>query len=388
MRLQGLVDGFIRPAIRTVLDGKHWKWRATLFVLALSLFRAFPSYDGLFTGYDLGTWQRALVQVDHPFTDMGRLFPDWANQHEAMLTFRITVPLAAHLLGLRRAGILIFQGLAGVVFLYASLALACKITASRKAALSVALAAACCWAGESGFHELRGGYFDIFAICLLVLALLAESPLLTAVCMLLAAFTDERAVLASPLVFLFAVTRSSRVGWRTLFGGKAIAVPLAIAAYGAARLYFTLKYSLAVMTGGNGLSVLSHQLNLVPLGLLTGLNGAWLLVGCGVAVLWLGRRYALAVSLLAAVALSAGSGLLVRDISRSVAYCFPAVFVALSVLSRHQSAEEVEKIAVWAGVISLLVPEYQIYGSSTPFWLPPFLFQIFRWIFFPRLVFP
>jgi hypothetical protein len=340
-------------------------------VLALSLFRAFPSYDGLATAYDRGTWRKTMVKVDYPLTDMAR-FPD--KSHEAKLTFRVTVPLLAHVLHLRRNGMLILAGVAGVLLLYAVLGIAHRVTGSRKAALFVCLAIACAWPGETAFHELRGGYFEAVALCLLVLAMADLPSPLTAAAVCGAAFTDERALVACGLVFLFWVSESG------LFARRSVAVLIGCGAYGATRLWLTLAHSIIVSTGGNGLPVFLHETNIIPLGIWTGLGGAWLLVVCCLAALLLQRRYGMAAAFCAATVAVAGIALLVLDVTRSMAYCLPAVFVGISALKRSESLEAVEKLSIAAGAISLLTPAYVVQGSWEVYWLYPLPVQLLRWL--------
>ncbi|MGD0013564.1 MAG: hypothetical protein ABSD56_03940 [Bryobacteraceae bacterium] len=373
------MDRFVGPVILRVLSDRHWKRASVFAVLLVSLFRAFPSYDALATAYDKGTWRDAMVQVDDPFADMSRFFPD--ESHQSKMTFRLTVPVLAHIFHLHRTGILVFSALLGIVLLYSVLTVAFKITGSRKAAFFVCLAAACSWSGETAFHELRGGYYDAAALCLLVLAATTESFPLTAITVFLAAWTDERALIASSFVFLLSISQAERVGPRSFLAGKRAAILIAWAAYLATRVYLTAAHSLTVSTGNVGLSVFRQQTNVIPLGVWTGLGGGWLLVACGIAALLLARRYRMTAAFCGALGVTIGLGLLVLDVTRSMAYCLPAVFVGLSVLSRSQPLEETESLAVLSGIVSLIVPEYHVQGRTDLYWLYPLPIQAIRWLF-------
>jgi hypothetical protein len=370
--LHRVVNESIEPAILKLLSGPRWKWKALLVVLALSLLRAFPSYDGLATAYDRGTWRKVMVKVDYPLIDMARSFPD--ESHEAKLTFRVTVPLLAHVLHLRRNGMLVLAAVAGALLLYAVLGIAHRVTGSRKAALFICLATACAWPGETAFHELRGGYFDAVALCLLVLAMADLPSPLTAAAVCAAAFTDERALVACGLVFLFWVSESG------LFARRPVAVLIGCGAYGAIRLWLTLAHSAIVSTGGVGLSIFLHETNIIPLGIWTGLGGAWLLVVCGLTALLLQRRYGMAAAFSAATVATVGLALLVLDVTRSMAFCLPAVFVGIGALRRSESVETVERLSIAAGAVSLLTPAYVVQGSWELYWLYPLPVQLLRWL--------
>ncbi len=355
-----------------ILSGPGWKWKALLVVLAISLFRAFPSYDALATPFVETTWRNALIKVDHPMADMARLFPP--ESHESKLTLRLAVPLLAHVLHLGETGLLIFSGIVGVLLLYVVLTLAAKLGAGRKTALFTCLAVACAWPGEAGFHELRGGFYDAPALCLLLLAMLSDSAPLAALCVFLAAWTDERALIASPFVILLSLASSKRRF------AKPIAIGIAWIAYLATVTLLIQAYSLSIATGGVGLAVLSSQINMIPLGIWTGLSGAWLLVAAGIAAALRQKRPAIATAFSAELALMIVTAVLVVDITRSMAYCLPAVPLALAMLIRSVSPERLERVAKTSAIVSLVAPTYYAQGSTGLWWLFPLPIQIARWL--------
>jgi hypothetical protein len=340
-----------------------WKWKALLLVLGISLFRAFPAYDALATPHSKATFRNMRFQVDHLPCDMGRFFP--ADSHESKLTFRLTVPAAARVLHLDETGLLIFYGLAGIALLYMVLVLSEKITGSRQAAFFVCLAIACVWPGETSFHELYGGVYDGIALCLVLLALFTESALLAGTSLFLGAWTDERALIAS--AFLLLCGRK-----------KAIAAVAAGAAYVVTRLILTKAFSLAVATGSVGFSILKPHSTLIPVGLWTGLGGAWILVVFSLIVLFRRKRYWLAAAFCGLLGAATFAAFLVLDVTRTMAYCLPAVFVALSALKRYESLEKVGKFAKIGGVASVLAPTFFVMGN-TVLYLYPLPIEIIRW---------
>ncbi len=366
-------------AVDRILSGPGWRWKALLIVLAISLFRAFPSYDALATPFVETTWRNALLKVDHPMADMARLFPP--ESHESKLTLRLAVPLFAHILHLDETGLLIFSFIAGALLLYVVIALAAKLGAGRKAALFTSLSVACAWAGEAGFHELRGGFYDGPALCLLLLAMWSDLAPVAGLCVFLAAWTDERALIASPFVILLSIASSKRGFVPALLTAKPIAVVVAWLAYLAVRIILINAYSLSIATGGVGLAVLAEQTNMIPLGIWTGLSGAWIFVTTGIAAAFEQKRRGLAAAFAAELALTIAAALLVIDITRSMAYCLPAVPVALSILMRNASLERVERLAKTSAIVSLIAPTYYAQGGTGLWWLYPLPIQIVRWIY-------
>jgi hypothetical protein len=309
--------------------------------------------------------------------DTSRIFPP--GSHESNLTFRLTVPILAHIFHLHEAGVLIFFAFVGFVLLYLVLKVAFTLSGSKTVALFVCLSTACTWPGEAAFHELRGGYYDALALCLLLAALASSSSLLTAAFLFLAAWTDERALIASSFVFLLYAYNNAG-GFRRFLVGKPAAVVVAIAAYFGTRAYLTATHSYPHAASGIGLSIFSQQVNVIPLAIWTGLGGSWILVFLGLLTLFLQKRYLLAaafcVGLLGAIAAS----LAVVDVTRSMAYCLPGVFVALAALSSREGGRQIEKLAAISGVISLLIPTYYLEGSGGLWWLYPLPIQLARWL--------
>ncbi len=361
--------------IDRLLSGPRWKLRALLVVLSLSLFRAFPSYDALRTDFVQAKWRAVQIKFDQPFADTSRLFPP--GTHESQLTFRLTAPLLAKTFGLRRNGMLIFFAITGILILYASLHLAHEASKSRRIALFVCLALACVWPGVAAFHELRGGYYDALALCLLLLALSTRRWVVAFLLVFAAAWTDERAVIASFFLLLYPDAGKGGLGGAR---PQVVSTLLACGAYAGARAYLAVIHSYPAMPAGMGISVLADQLSIIPLAIWTGLGGAWILVVLALPLLLSQRRYLVALGFAGALTATAGGALLVADVTRSMAYCLPAVFVALSVLSRGRPEKQVERLAAIVAGISFIVPTGYVEGPAGVWWLYPLPFQLGRWL--------
>jgi hypothetical protein len=376
-RFYGTLRSRIDAGIDRILSGPNWKWKALCAVVALSLFRAFPNYDALQTNFFETKWRDVQIKFDHPMVDTSRIFPP--ESHESKLTFRLTVPILAHVFHLHRAGVLIFFAFAGVVLLYLVLKVAFTLSASKRVALFICLTTACTWPGEVAFHELRGGYYDALALCLLVAACATSSSLLTATFLFLAAWTDERALIASSFVFLLYASNNTN-GIRRFLMGKPAAVVVAAAAYLGIRAYLTATHSYGLAASGVGLSVLSQQTNVIPLAIWTGLGGSWILVVLGLVALFLQKRYLAAAGFCGALVGMIVASLAVTDVTRSMAYCLLAVFVALAALNSSEGVKQIEKLAAISAMISLLVPTYYLEGNAGLWWLYPLPMQIVRWL--------
>jgi hypothetical protein len=362
-----------------ILSGSHWKSKALGVILLLTLFRAFPSYDALRWQYVETTWRDVQPLLEHPLIDPGKLAAAGQDARLINLRFRRTVPVLAYLLHLGRTGLMLLFALAGVVILFAALHTVEQVTASRRAAFFVCLAVACAWPGETAFHELRGGYYDAVALCFLVLALAVTSPVVSGACVFLAAWTDERALLASALVLLFAISRSEAGGWRGVLSGKTAAVLVAWAAYFASRVWLVSVQPLATTSGGLGLSTFIEQFNAAPLGTWTGLGGCWILTGCGIVSGLLQRRRWMTLCFCGVLGLLVASAAAITDVTRTMSFALPAVFLAVSLLARGEKVRRIEKLALLSAAVSFAIPTYYVQGSSGFWWIYPLPVQLVRW---------
>jgi hypothetical protein len=372
-----------------------------LLVLVFSLLRAFPNYSFLREAGNQGTWRNAAIKGQDPTVDMTRRFPP--ASHEAKLNFRLTVPLLARVLHLGRDGLLALFSISGVLILYFTLDLSYQLTqspwqngiaplaqqparinrevrssdflGSRIAAAAVCMAVACIWPGVLAFHQLLGGFYDAVALCLLLAAMRATAPL-AAVALFLAAWTDERALLAAGLILVYAALRREFA--------RGIAIAAAGSAYAATRLYFGNVYSLHTAWDGIGLGILLKDFNMAPLGIWTGLGGCWLIVAGGMWVLLARRRFFLVLAYGLALCAVIVAALVVEDVTRSMAYTLPAVFVGLAALVESEPPLVIERVAAASALICVLVPTYFAQAGNAT-WLLPSVIQAIRLALYPRL---
>ena len=372
-----------------------------LLVLVFSLLRAFPNYSFLREAGNQGTWRNAAIKGQDPTVDMTRRFPP--ASHEAKLNFRLTVPLLARVLHLGRDGLLALFSISGVLILYFTLDLSYQLTqspwqngiaplaqqparinrevrssdflGSRIAAAAVCMAVACIWPGVLAFHQLLGGFYDAVTLCLLLAAMRATAPL-AAVALFLAAWTDERALLAAGLILVYAALRREFA--------RGIAIAAAGSAYAATRLYFGNVYSLHTAWDGIGLGILLKDFNMAPLGIWTGLGGCWLIVAGGMWVLLARRRFFLVLAYGLALCAVIVAALVVEDVTRSMAYTLPAVFVGLIALAESEPPLVIERVAATGALVCVLVPTYFTQAGNAT-WLLPSVFQAIRLALYPRL---
>jgi hypothetical protein len=372
-------DRMIRLAER-IVAGRFVSARILLVALAVGLFFSTPNYKRLYSEDNVKAWAGVLEKCNDPFLDMTRKYEPIV--HESKLNFRLTVPIAAKLLGLGMTGLFALQSACGVLLLWACAATFLRITGDRVAALFLTIGVASTWAGATGFVELRG-MFDVVALLFLACAVLAEGPVLAGLAVFLAAWTDERGLIASSLVYLYHVYRRyGGVGDRisAFFGPAPLGVVLSWSAYFATRFALARAYHITTPVAGVSPRIFLSQLNNLPMGCWTALEGGWLLVIAASIALVKLRQLAFLAAYASALAIVLASAMAVFDVTRSMAYALPAVFIALEVLRKTESGDDLRTLCVAASALSFLWPTYYAEYHNIIWWNSPLPFRALKWL--------
>jgi hypothetical protein len=341
-----LYDRLIASAERAV-SRPAWRAKVALLAFALSLYTAWPPYAELRAGSFHEDWDAVLAQCAHPLTPQTH---DPAS-HSAKIAFRLTVPALAYVLRLGLPGLLVLQHLALFgLFCYAAL-LAERATNDRVTAWFATLGLALTFPGNVLCSDLAG-FFDGVAYALLLAAMFHRGRLAVFALCLAAAFVDERGFLATGLVFL----------WHWTDRRLAAAVALAGATYLAAR--FVLGHFCGLHTPTSGTNLLPEQAHRLPFALWTAMEGFWLPVLFAAWLALKGGQWLRTLPYLAASAVLAAIALSVIDITRSMGYLLPVVFVGLRELAHSRPLLSLRRLVLSAALISL-VPTCFASGQRT-----------------------
>lgn len=366
----GLCSWFERLAL-----GERWLLKTVLAATLLALLCSFPRPAATTQIGSAPEWGPLRAQIEHPLTPRAH---DPAG-HAAKTAFRLVAPGVAHVLGLGPAGLKLLEALCGVLLLALVALAAARTSGERSAAVLVTLLVASSFMGISAFVEHRG-FFDAVALLGLALACAWRNPLAVAAGVSLACWTDERGAIAAPLVaLLHFVEAPAERGAKRALDPCCLAVALALGLYAGGRAWLGARYGLYTPLAGTGARYLVTQLNNLPLGLWTGLEGGWLLVlAAGVALWRAGRRWLL-VSAILAGGLVIGAAFSVWDITRSLIYLLPALFLALRLLREHEPAPA--RATLWraAFLLSLLWPNLYVAGKGEVSWNYPLPLMAFKY---------
>ena len=117
-----------------------------------------------------------------------------------------------------------------------------------------------------------------------------------------------------------------------------------------------------------------------PMGAWTGLEGGWLLVLAAAVVLVRRRRFLFLAMYLGAIAILLIVSMCVYDITRSMAYLLPALFVALDVLGEVESVPDLRLLCGVSALVSILWPNYAPWEENRIFWNVPLPVRLLSWV--------
>lgn len=363
--------------LSTICNSGNWKIWSTLISLTLALFCSFPSYDVLSSkDYIERHWKPVLLKAENPLFDLNTLYGP--GSHESKNNLRLTVPVIAKLLHLNIWGILLFAGLMGICLLYLTIEVTMNITQDRVASLLATLIVSSIYAGIASFVELRG-IFDGVALAFLVVSLL-PNPFLVWSSLFLAFWTDERAVIAGSLVWLFHSLKHNDASKLYVWSANSLSVVIAWFSYFLVRVLLEVFLNLHTPTAGFGLQILLNQINNIPMGIWTGLEGGWIIVILAIILLLLQRNFKVVFLFITFMSFVVGVSVSVVDITRSMAYILPALFIAIKVLATLETREEVRRFLLISLLVSLLWPNYYAGGKHSIWWNYPLPIQVVRWV--------
>jgi hypothetical protein len=361
-------------------ESPRWMWKWAILCYAFILFFSFPDLPKLFNPGDHSIWQAVQEQIADP---TAQHYIDDPESHQAKRTFRLFMPMLFKLLHTENIFLMyLLQQFAVIALLFFVLRISFRVTSDKLTTAALALAVSFLFIGQAGVVDVFGK-FDTIAICGLLGAMAFRHPLLVFVFCSIAAWTDERGLLACSLVFVWwKMWENEKITFVALFRpqGSSLAVILAIGFYSGLRLYLQNKYNMQTATGLVGLDVLQSQFNMIFFGLWTGLEGLWLLFFASVAALFRQREWWLGISITLSIIILVSLSFLVVDISRSLMYLAPLIFICLLILAKTESKIYLRKLVLTSALICILVPTYFAEGGFRIEGANPLFFKVLDWM--------
>jgi hypothetical protein len=354
----------------------NWLFKLCVLCFVLSLFSAFPSYDVYWRGVEFkSSWDAFYRQIENPL----KYYNYDSNSHEAKMAFRIFVPLLAHALNLNAASVFFLQYISLILFFFLTGLLIWKITADKVSTFILTLSCSFIFTGNVLVSDLRA-IFDGVAFTLLCLAMCSKQSLIIFLAVFFAGFTDERALISSSLIYLWFSITEQELFSVTLksffnFNYKNLVIIWAWIAY------FTCRYLLISLfdfkTQAGGTTFFREQINNLPIGIASSLEGFWIVVLISLVYLLYKKRWLLSAVYIGLMSMIIFVAMSVIDITRSMAYITPAIFISLYIISKVESVCAIRNIS-FVVLIICLFPTYYVEGKDRVQLFYPLPLQIIR----------
>lgn len=369
--------GKVLDYIDNKLPKKHWELKIGILAALVSLFFAFPYIHGYLHSGSAANWNALITQFDAPFK-----FVEYAaGTHPSNIGFRVTVPLLAHYIGFGRTGSFVVQYLSFFILFYLVASLSKSALKDRTSAAIATFAFAFIWAGNILCSDIRG-FFDVVSFALIVGAMRSKNPFIIFACLLLASFNDERSLIASGFVFLWHLMNSQSNGFAHFKDFFRI-TPIWMSIIGSWVAYFILRFLMVnafdfqIGAADIGVKQFLYQFNNLPLGTWLGLEGFWLIIFFTFIILWKSKAWTWLIANCILLLLIIILATAVVDITRSMAYMFPIIFISMLLLQKSAEQQLVRKILL-VTFIMCLFPAYYAGGSNLIYFQYPFPIQLLR----------
>jgi hypothetical protein len=279
---------------------------------------------------------------------------------EPQVRHRILAPVIAYSLGLRGpSGLLV--PVAANTLLLAGTYLLLRRQAPPKVALQAAVLLSTTLVVITS--QTWWGYPDALGHLAVLLGMATPSPVLIGLSLYFGMLGDERCAAAVPLLLFWHFRESYSASRWTRLVLQALASGLAVALWG--LTYFWLKQHFQIAPYPPevvGLRLAIRQIGAIPAGAYFALRSAWALPIL-LTVSWLWERPLTALVFLLTVVLAVIPGTVVQDTSRSMAFAYPAIFIALAEMNRRdrERASQPLRVAIF---LNLFTPQYQVVAKT------------------------
>jgi len=367
-------------ACESLAASRYWRIKGLLLiVLGVLIFHGFPGIRSVITQAS-ETYAAVEIKAQDLTHDLTEDFDPQSNM--AKQNFRLVMPIISRIFHLNGVGLYIVQVGFGLGILYLSMLISQRVTNDKVVAILITVLVATIWAGETGFLEVNSRY-DAPSIFFLLLAVYSRNPLVIVMSIFLAGWNDERGLIGSSLVFVFHYVvfwlnnKQNNHARFTIYNFVLYSMLAVIAGW---VIYLVSRFTYAQVFQVSALSVdilhyLRSNINWFPFGLWTAFEGGWFMVILAFAILMGQKLYVPMLLSAGALIVVLVTALAVVDISRSMAYALPMIFVAIYILNRYIEQGVLRKVVCVSAVVAALWPMY--YLEHSLLWITPLPLQPF-----------
>lgn len=357
------------------LRADRWQWRVVAVCLIVSVVQMVLSnpstlwFYGQFwksvrAGQEFDAYATVKAQAATFYQDLG--FSHFSNSsyesvgHLYKMRFRLLLPFVVATFGIRSVGVTLWviQLVLGVAFVRMATSFTQRILADRIGTFWFMLGFSLLYPVRSAWLDITA-YGDFFAYFLLLLAVYVHRPWAIFLALQLAFWTDERALINAVYVLLWygfdTVWRTGR--YRPT--SQQFAVVTSGLGYVLLRALIGRLVSFPVIDGAYWPEFVSTYYENIKVGgfrVWGGFLSDWMLILMAVGSLLMQRRFGLTALFAGTLVLTTNLSLIVYDVNRSLSYGYLAIFIALAVLVRSLSVNELRRLLLITVAFMLLTP--------------------------------
>ncbi len=300
---------------------------------------------------------------------------------------RITVPVIAWIFHLNMIGVYLLQIVLLPAFLFYGMKYLLSVTGDKTLAFCGGVSLGCIYLSKTFIGDFI--HYDCFAFFFLLMAAYQKRPFWSVPFLILAAFVDERAVISFPLFYLLRLIGECGVAltFNDILKKINTIFPFVFSFLIYSVLRFYLKkhlqihdeYAYSYMGWGR----IDLNLKSIPLSLFATLEATLGLIIIPAVMSIVNRNFLFSFLYIIGVLASLAAAFWVADLSRSINYVFPSIFISLIFLHKTENIKIFRFVSVSVMLFCLFFPTHdfalaEVGGQS---WILPIFYKIIHLVF-------
>lgn len=338
---------------------KHWKLPYAIILSLFSLLLSYPKTGlvtycmestkasaNVFSGEilnfnkDCVLLKAVELQIQHPFEKLDEAFfidPNAGASHLKKRWCRITFPLVAYLFQLNYFGAILLSFIISILFILVLIQFTSNIWNRNDLSAMVGFSFISINPGIYGFHDFV--YWDVTGYFLSSLLYLQKNPILSFIISILCLFSDERTII--PILFSVLYWGLIQNHWKLSIQSTSFRL-FSISIFASMITQYVLKWQLSLFMGisydysGVGLWNYVQNMSIVPLAQFVNFEFFLFLFLLCIVLFVSEKKYVESIFLvLAFTILCSFLPFIIFDVSRSVNYAYPIVFIGIAIMYRY-----------------------------------------------------
>jgi hypothetical protein len=365
----------VESYLDSISTDKVGAWKISAFCFIVSLIFSFPALDIFWE--NISSSQAYFIRlnelIQNPLGDLQTNTFIMTNSHTAKMHYRPFLPVMGYILHINALVIWAIQLLIAPLFYYVVFKTLIIKTTDATVSFLLTLTLALSFPGKVFANDVYG-CFDGYPYFFLAVALFVSNNWSKSLFLLFACLCDERSFIGVvAIVLLQFINDKNEIKLKSYF-------PI----FSFFLLFLAIRFFLMVKKGAImeasyiELNTLLANYSLLPLAILSALDGLWIVFILFFMKTFLEKDWKLFLVLpilLVYIFLSC----MLFDVTRSISYAYLLGLVMFIKLYQTEQKDFVRSVA-WLGCIaSFILPNYLLQGTN-PFWLSPIIPKIFKYL--------